>query len=373
MGNGLAGLKLALRLSEDPFFKTKTIALIDSSDKKMNDKTWSFWEKGAGKWDHLLLQSWETALFKSHKVALNIPLKPYTYKNIRSLDFYSWAINTLKKNSNISFIIDTIKSVSESSTPLVSGYKNTYAASHVFDSRITSDYNSTKEKHTLIQQHFRGHVIETKQPCFKVDAFTIMDFEFQHENTTSFMYVLPYSEYHALIEFTFFSSETVANKIYNDAIKKYIKLNYKINDYSIIETECGNIPMTDYPFWKDNTNHITKIGTAGGWVKPSSGYAFKLTEKYVDKIIDNLKNNRLPSYNLYNKKFRFYDTIFLNVLKHNNEKGPWIFERYYSKNSIKNMFEFLDEDSNIFQDLAIIISLFSTTFIKALFRVLFRR
>lgn len=373
IGNGLAGLKLALSLTQDPFFDLKTIALIDPSDKTLNDKTWSYWEKGIGKWDHLLLKSWKTATFKSHHLSLSIPLEDYTYKTIRALDFYSWSIKKLKSKKRIHFINDTVKTVSDTKIPIVIGYKNTYTSTHVFDSRISPDFYLDSKKHTTIQQHFRGYVIESEQAFFKDDCFTMMDYRFQYKDTTSFIYMLPYSEHHALIEFTFFSSETVANSVYNDAIKKYIKTELQLTNYTIIETECGNIPMTDFSFKNDHTASITKIGTAGGWVKASSGYAFKATEKYVSKIVDNLKNNQRPTQNLYQKKFQFYDTIFLNVLKHNNEKGPWIFERFYSKNSIKNMFEFLDEDSNIFQDLAIIGSLFSTAFIKALFRVLFRR
>ena len=45
IGNGLAGLQLVLKMSEDVFFENKTIALIDPLEKNSNDKTWSFWEK----------------------------------------------------------------------------------------------------------------------------------------------------------------------------------------------------------------------------------------------------------------------------------------------------------------------------------------
>ena len=116
--------------------------------------------------------------------------------------------------------------------------------------------------------------------------------------------------------------------------------------------------MTNFPFEKYSTNHITKIGTAGGWVKGSTGYSFKHTEKKVSKIIQNLKEQNIPSKGLCNKKYQFYDAIFLNVLKDDNHKGEWIFEQFYSKNSIETMFKFLDEESSFFEELKIRICLF---------------
>ena len=47
-----------------------------------------------------------------------------------------------------------------------------------------------------------------------------------------------------------------------------------------------------YPFYKESTKNITKIGTAGGWVKPSTGYSFKSCEKYSLKILKNIKKEK---------------------------------------------------------------------------------
>ena len=129
--------------------------------------------------------------------------------------------------------------------------------------------------------------------------------------------------------------------------------------------------MTDFPFENESSKHITKIGTAAGWVKGSTGYSFKHTEKKVSKIIENLKLNFRTTKDLNNKKYQFYDAIFLKVLKDENDKGEWVFEQFYSKNSVETMFKFLDEDSSFFEELKIMQSLFSFSFIKAFFKTLF--
>ncbi|TYB79605.1 lycopene cyclase family protein [Bizionia myxarmorum] len=372
IGNGLAGLQLALQFYSDNELKHKRVALIDPDSKTINDKTWSFWEIGSGNWDSIVEKTWHTALFNSNRKSLVLPLQPYTYKSIRSLDFYNHAKATLEKSENFQFIEDIIVSLEETETVLVKGQMNSYTANHIFDSRIPKEYFSEISKYTLVQQHFKGWIIETETPCFNPEAFTMMDYRFQYKDTTSFVYVLPVSENRALIEYTFFTPETVTESVYDHAISNYITNHLKIEKYKIIETEQGNIPMTDFPFWKYNTQKITKIGTGGGWVKGSTGYSFKHTEKNTAKIVSNIKTGKNPSHNLFQKKYKFYDKIFLKVIKTNNKKGVWIFEQFYAKNSIPTMFRFLDEESSFKEDVNIMRALFSWDFIRAFFSVLFR-
>lgn len=372
IGNGLAGLQLALQLAKDPFFKSHTIGLIDPSPKDSNDKTWSFWEIGAGQWDAIVEQTWHTAKFKSSEISLEIPLQDYRYKTIRSLEFYEASKTQLSTHSNIKFIVDTVAEIQEGPTSQVKGKKQIYAAAHIFDSRIPKEFYAANAHHTLIHQHFKGWVIETDSPCFNPETFTMMDYRFQYKNSTSFIYLLPFSETKALVEYTFFTPFTVASDVYDAFLKRYLLEEHNLENYRIIETEVGNIPMTDFPFWKYHTNSVTKIGTGAGWVKGSTGYSFKHTEKNVAKLIANIKAGHAPSHKLFKRKYKFYDKIFLKVLHDENEKGVWIFERFYSKNSIQTMFRFLDEETTFSEDLAIMKSLFSMAFIKAFFKVLFK-
>lgn len=372
IGNGLAGLQLALAISEDAFFDKYQIGLVDPSNKTINDKTWSFWEKGRGRWDTIVYKNWKKALFLSKDVELTLPLAAYTYKSIRSIEFYEFAKKQLTASNNFHFILDEVTEIIKAPVLTVIGKENRYTSHHVFDSRIPIKYLTRNKKYSVIQQHFKGWVIHTDKPFFNSDEFTMMDYRFNYKNSTSFIYVLPTSSTTALIEFTFFTPYTVEEEVYDSALKNYIKNHLKLDSYKIIETEVGNIPMTDFPFWKNHSTRVTKIGTGGGWVKGSTGYSFKHTEKIVQKIIFNLKNGKTPSSNLVNKKFKFYDAIFLDVLNRHNDKGIWIFEQFYSKNSIATMFRFLDEETSFKEDLLIMKSLLSMTFIKAFFRILFR-
>ncbi|OIQ29745.1 MAG: hypothetical protein BM564_05950 [Bacteroidetes bacterium MedPE-SWsnd-G2] len=374
VGAGLSGLQLANQLLTDPFFKSKSIVIIDKSSKSENDKTWCFWEQGNGNWKHLVHHSWSETEFKSSSKTIDMTLSPYSYKMIRAIDFYSDIKAKVNTNENITWLNKEVSGITSNNTTnhaVINCGEHSIKAAHVFDSRLPQSFLSDT-KSIKLKQHFKGVFIETEDISFSHNNFTIMDFTVKHGKSSSFMYVLPLSKNKALIEFTFFNLNLVNDSVYDNAIEDYILNVLNIKNYKTLEVEKGIIPMTDFNFNSDNTKFITKIGTAGGWVKPSTGYSFKRTETFVKRIVTQLKENKTIDPPASKWRYRLYDRIFLNVLANENNKGEWIFTKFYSKNSIQMVFNYLDEQTTIFQDLKIMLSLFSISFIKAFFRVLFR-
>jgi len=370
IGNGLAGFQLALKLSQDSYFNDKQIALIDPSEKSVNDKTWSFWQTEPSQWNSIITKSWKKASVFTSKKEINLELNPYTYNTVKALDFYTEAKAQLNTKENIQFIIEEVTSVKDNETVLVTTNRNSYSASHVFDSRLPDEFSVENKSSISIIQHFKGWIIKTENNCFDDTKVVMMDYRLKDGEQTTFMYVLPFSKTEALVEFTYFTENLIEERVYDNYIKTYIKDYLQIDNYSILETEQGQIPMTNYDFSKFSTKKVTKIGTGGGWIKGSTGYSFKHTEKKVAKIIENLKANKTPSENLFRRKYKFYDKVFLKVLKDENHKGEWIFQQFYGKNSVQTMFRFLDEESSFLEEVKIMWSLFSWSFIKAFFKTL---
>lgn len=365
VGGGLAGLQLARQLSRDIFFKGKKIALIDTTFEAPS-KTWCFWEKGEGQWESVVSKFWDSGLFITSEIKKELELDPYRYKMIKATDYYREILSELKASADISLIRDEIEEI-DPVTRKAFGKKNNYTATHFFDSRINSKYLENT-KYTNIYQHFKGWLIETSKPAFNPDQFTMMDYRLKYKNSTAFTYILPISEKKALIEYTFFTPYLTEDAVYDEMLKKYIKEILQINSYTILETEGGIIPMTDYPFEKESTPEITKIGTGGGWVKASTGYSFKNTEKKIEQLIENLKSGRLPGENLIIPRFRKYDAIFLDVLAQNNQKGEKIFTDFYTKNTPPEIFAYLDEETTVPEELKVMFTLFSFDFIRSFFR-----
>lgn len=367
-GGGLAGLQLASEISQDVFFKGKKIAIVEPSLKTENDKTWCYWENGGAKWDDLVFKRWAYAEFITPEVKERFDLGPYRYKMVRSIDFYEKLKDLLQQSPDVFFIQDEIEKIDLVTRTAIGKEKN-YTATHFFDSRISEAYK-TSDKTTVIYQHFKGLVIEAEKAIFDPEVFTMMDYRVNHQNKACFTYVLPFSEKKALVEFTFFTPDLSGKESYDELLEKYLRDILKLKNWKVLETETGVIPMTDYPFEKENNAYLTKIGTAGGWVKPSSGYSFKSTERKIQKLINNIKSGYNPGKNLINKKFRKYDAIFLDVLAKRNDLGTSIFTKLYTKNEITDIFRFLDEETSNSENFKIMLSLYHPQFLKSFFNKL---
>ena len=369
IGAGAAGLQLAMAMATDTFFTERSILIIDKSTKEINDRTWSYWEMGHGLWDQLLSASWTKGNFVASDYRKNLDLGDYTYKTLRSIDFYDFCKKSIAELENIDWIQDEVLEVAPDDPVRIASTTDTYHAQHVFDSRIDPEYYTSQDNYVRILQHFKGWVVETDKQVFKPDKFTMMDFRTTLDKLTSFIYVLPLSATSGLVEFTLFTPQLIADEVYDEKIDEYLKEVLQ-TEYNIVEIEKGIIPMTDYPFQHANERQITKIGTAGSWVKPSSGYSFKNCERYASTIVKNLKIGLDISQGIADKRHRLYDTIFLDVLHNSNKLGQAIFTTMYRKNPAHRILKFLDEDTNLKEDLKIINSFQTNPFLKALFRKL---
>ena len=194
-----------------------------------------------------------------------------------------------------------------------------------------------------------------------------MDFSVAQKGNTRFMYVLPFSQNEALIEYTLFSKELLEKSEYEIAIKEYIQ-QLGITEYEIIEKEHGNIPMTCYPFWKNNSKNVINIGSAGGWTKASTGFTFKNTIKKSKLLMFFLATEKDFRHFHQKDRYWFYDLLLLDILDKHNEKGSSIFSSLFQKGNASLIFKFLDEETSVWEDLQVIWKCPKGLFIKALLR-----
>ncbi|MEM1405614.1 MAG: lycopene cyclase family protein [Bacteroidota bacterium] len=370
IGAGAAGLNLALAMVDKPYFKEKTILILDPDEKIKNDKTWSFWEKDENKLDAIVSKKWSKAVFtdRNGKSEL-LDLTPYFYKTIHALNFYTYAKKTLAQYSNVTWKRAGVDRI-ENEEIILTAETQYKINAHIFDSRISGEFHTDTSSIKLLQ-HFKAWVIETEKDYFDDSSFVMMDFNLIWKDTTSFTYVLPYSTKKALIEFTFFSPDLVRDEDYDLMIERYIKEYLNISEYIVSDVEKGVIPMSDYPFHKANSRKVTKIGTAGSWVKPSSGYSFRNAIHLSQQIVKNIGQGKPPAYGLLSVKHRFYDALFLDVLHSKNHLGPDLFASMYQRNKVRKIFKFLNEETSFPEDLKIMSTFPKTLFTKALLRKVF--
>lgn len=370
-GGGASALILAYRMIHDLFFNDKSILMIESSEKNTNDRTWCFWEKGKGEWDDILEKSWDKVSFKSNVYSENLSIAPYSYKMIRSSRLYRTVLDQLRERKNITILSDQVIDIKQDKLgATVHTLNGTYQTEKVINSIPFDQRYKSQQKFPLLQQHFLGWFIETKEACFDDSQPILMDFTVAQKDHTRFMYILPESPYRALLEYTLFSKTLLTNEEYETEIKNYLTKK-GITNYTITEKEQGVIPMTAYQFWKHNSEHLINIGTAGGWSKASTGYTFMNITKRTKDLTEFLKTEKSFKKFHKTKKFWFYDLLLLDVLSKYNHFGAQIFGLLFKRNSIQQIFKFLDEETNFREDIKIMIGMPPLKFMRALIKRLF--
>jgi len=360
-----------MRMIKSGKFNDKKILLIDKEPKTKNDRTWCFWEKQEGFFEEIVYKRWDKLSFFSDEYSNTMDISPYQYKMIRGIDFYNYCFDEIKKNNNINIIYGKVNAGywhKEGITIKLDDQVLEFDHSEeVFNSFLSDDVPNTKEpgKDITLLQHFKGWMIETDQNAFDPGAATFMDFRVKQDRGTAFAYALPFTGSKALIEYTLFSENVLKDEEYERGLETYIKDILKINNYRIVDTEFGVIPMTTkkFKFYSANVYHI---GTIGGQTKASTGYTFQFIQKQSEYILEYLmKNKALFEIPPTPKRFLFYDKILLNVLHKKRALGKQIFSTMFKKNKPQQVLKFLDNESSLSEELKIISTLPTLPFLKA--------
>lgn len=377
-GSGLAALMTVYKMAQSGAFKDKTILLLDepltsgrtgeANPKKTNDRTWCFWSTQKGDWEPSISKKWDLALFANADSKRDLDLQPYQYNMVQGLDFYNQVFEFILNDKNICYVNQKVTDINELENHVfVATDKETYSCDTVFNSIYNKAEVESQTKYPLLQQHFIGWFIKTKEQVFNPDQATFMDFSVEQKGNTRFMYVLPTSTTEALIEYTLFSHHLLPKAEYELEIEKYIQ-KLGISNFEIIEKEQGSIPMTCYPFWKKTTKRVLNIGTAGGWTKASTGYTFKNSDKKSTQLVAFLQQGKDLKQFHTKTKFWFYDLLLLDILDRHNELGASIFSSMFKKGNPTLIFKFLDEETTLYEDIKVILKCPRIPFISALIR-----
>ena len=373
----MAGLSLAYYLSQSPL-RDRSVLILDREPKNRNDRTWCFWEREKSQpdlnpFESILFRTWETVNFHGTTYAGPLDMGSYRYKMLRGIDFYEFIQKELaqfpnfeRKQATINRIKDTLQG------GFVIADDEPYMADYVFDSTFLLKLNQP-ENHNLLQ-HFKGWFITTEKPCFNPELPEIMDYRIAQHGDCRFVYVLPFDEKTALVEFTLFNDKLLTDADYDAEIRQYIDRFVDSGSYEITETEYGIIPMSDEVTAENPSRHIVRIGTSGGYTKASTGYTFQRTQRYLQALVHNLVQTGKPhrATPWFKNRFKLYDSIFLNVLEKHRHPADDIFTRVYTKNG-QHTFTFLDEETRLVDEVRLFATMPIMPFFRAFLDVLWRK
>ena len=356
IGGGLAGLSLLYHLIEAGRLEGKRVLLVDAEGRKSaHDRTWSFWEVGEGPFEHLVYKRWQEVTLHNSKQNLACPLGAYTYKLIRSTEFYGFVNERIDAAGNVERLRARAEDVrpTDAGVSFVAGGR-AIRVRHAFSS-VPLHLRPRQIKQPYLDQHFRGWYIRTPHKAFEPNRAALMDFRTPQQGETRFFYVLPFSPTYAMVELAIFSNNHLRQEEYDALISEYLQRVWGLDEYEIEHREQGNIPMTTYPFARRDGNLIY-IGLRGGAARPSTGYTFYGLQRQLSKLAHNFPT--VPA--VWRKRDLLYDATILRILQDGQLPGDEVFLDLFSRNPIERVLEFLNGETSFVSELA----LMSTTDIK---------
>lgn len=370
-GAGAAGLSLLWRIMSSEALKDQSILLIDQSFEPANDKTWCFWEDLELPDSSLTRHEWNKLIVRIGGNTYSERLKRYKYKCLASADFSDFILKKARNDDRVTFLKSDIKNFSASENiGFVHTSDGDFRSKKIFQSVLKpSNFTNLKVDISLIQ-HFLGWEIESSKNLFDPGVATFMDFDVPQTNGTSFIYLLPFSETKALVEYTIFSKKIIEKDQYRRQIRNYLDSKYNVNrvNYSVEREEFGAIPMEDRKYPSQFCKFVWNIGIVGGTAKPSTGYTFSRIQKQTEGVVNLLeKGNKIQVETSSSYRYRVYDMMMLYLLEFEKQNALNSFECLFKKNDIDTVLDFLSEESTLVNEL----SIFSKMPYKPFFRSIY--
>ena len=362
-GAGLSGLSLAVALLDAGLPDNARVVLLDPRETLSGaDRTWCFFDLVPHAFESAITHRWNRWRVRNgvHEVIRSAP--GIEYCRIPGERFYDLALERLAaagKRVEILRGVTVDKLESRGTHVDVHTGAGVLRARLAMDSRppsLTPTNDDGKDVHLL--QHFRGRVVRSTEPVFEVDVATLMDFDVSQAHGIHFIYVLPFDAHTALVESTFFTGRLLPDAVYETAIEHWLARRHPDVAFQTISHESGVIPMTTKPFNAWPNPRIVRIGTAGGHVKPSSGYAFLAVQRFVrefaPRVVSALRDDGFaepPA--ARSQRTTALDTIFLSYLRSSPERAPGTFYRLFERVPPGVLARFLSDEGTLADDLTV--------------------
>jgi len=351
------------------------VLLVDRERRRGDDRTWCFWETAAGPFDHLVAHRWPA--LEVHGPSPTAPgrrldIAPYTYKMIRGGDFFAatdaWLAARPQVERRVGEVQD-LRSEGERAIAIVDGER--VEAPWAFDA--THVPLEPVDGYHLLLQHFLGWDITTPEDRFDPGVATFMDFRVPQRGGTCFVYVLPTSAREALVEYTVFSPSVWPQEAYEAELRTYLADVLRIDAFEVGRVETGVIPMTDRPFPARRGDRVVTIGTAGGQTKASTGYTFRRVVRHAQALAGALARTGKPHLAGRWRRHDWMDGVLLRALATGRQDGAAFFSRLLERNPPARVLAFLDEDTSLAQEVALMTSVDVPLFTRIGAEVTWRR
>jgi lycopene beta-cyclase len=375
LGMGAGNSLLLHRLHEAGLLSNKRFAVAEPDAKKANDRTFCCWATPE-EMENLGLLTWVSHSWSTVEIGgiRRQSILPMRYWHIRGIVVYD-ATRRLLEQYGAEAVYLPEKFLGYGA-PVNEGYlldfeSGSICAETVFDSRPPT-YLPTASNEAHLLQSFLGWEITAPPGSFNPDTVQMMDFRIPQQNSTQFVYVLPFSDDNALVEVTRFGTEAVNETEADALLRDYLA--EICPEYQKLELERGIIPMSSATIAETapQANWIF-TGARADRIKPSTGYAFHNMAKDAVRIAQAMDRKGTPEVSTRKPRFAFYDRLLLKILEQRPNKGKGVFERLFRTTPMPQVLHFLSESTGIREEIQILSRLPFLLFFSFALRDIFQR
>lgn len=268
IGAGCAGLSLAKELAASAY--PGDVLLIDQRSGHERDRTWCFFDRQQA-YANVAVKRWDRFAMSVPGEGEEIFHTSFPYVCVPSHRWNDHCLASIAEVPNITVQLG----VSVESIERTGDSFRVTAQDRVIVARYVVDTRPPALSPTGLKQHFVGWEIRSDEAAFDEERATLMDFRRPERPGVHFLYVLPFSTHEALVETTWFGHELHAPQAYEAEIRRELE-RLGVRRYEITFREQGVLPMEVITPPNDG---IIRLGTAGGAMRASTGYAFLPTQR----------------------------------------------------------------------------------------------
>lgn len=376
IGAGASGLSLLLELHH--INDTHRIKVLEQANGLNCDRIWSLWQPFTHHHadslpqylNALVAKNWRSLSLSVNGNEHLMHNERYRYTSIRSSAFGEFALACAKDNPlhEIHFNSEVLAVTDRGDCIEVRTQNQQFFAKKVIDTRPPSIHT----KHDGLVQCFYGQEIAVDIDIFDDAMVQLMGALKCGELGLEFVYILPFSPRHALIEFTCFSPSVVSITILKKRLKAVIQEMMSSNNFHVLREESAALPMYHVNQNVSNSNpNIVYAGISGGAMRASTGYSFLNCYRWAQKYARELKDKKTPVTNEpINCLYKKMDAVMLKVLRDDISVGVTIFSQMFKKVKPDSFARFMSERATLFDIFSVISAMPKQVFVRSALVVL---
>ncbi len=362
LGGGCAGLSLAVALSRAaPHLR---VQVLEERTRYVRDRTWCYWNTEPHPFESCVSHSWARWRVSANGRQVEQQSSRYAYQHIPADRFYDYAQKCMENSPLQELTLGVrVRTVNAAGgMKRVETEQGSILARRVFDSRPAS---RLLPEDALVQR-FTGWHVRTNRVCFDPTTVDLMDFQQPGAAArAAFFYLLPFAENEALVEVTYLDSVSLPFADAESELKRKMEELTSGSGCAILFREQACLPM----FCVKAAPH--SIGTYGGRVKPSSGYAFLRIQRQSQALAAALARGAEMPERYEARLYGLLDRVFLEVLRSDLPKAPRYFVPLFEHVPADTLVRFLSETGPLAEAAPVVRALPKRPFLQACFRLAF--